>query len=214
VLKAIEGTGKTPRIDKTEIYRRIFFEAIDSSDESPWARSLPERRKLILFGVKSFCKPFPYPKELSDISFSEWTEGVFQWLCTIDRIIGSVTPKQFMQIFPVRKCFDGRRMETKDYFSTMREIRKHGIDRPIRERNVFCFLWDYENFHTRSYLAQNMCSLSDCRRLRGEKGILEEWADRGDIGLGDLVTHVLVHEMAHHFGWSDVDIATIDEWWT
>ncbi|MCA3449034.1 MAG: metallopeptidase family protein [Rhodobacter sp.] len=43
--------------------------------------------------------------------------------------------------------------------------------------------------------------------------ILEEWADRGDIGLGDLVTHVLVHEMAHHFGWSDADIAAIDRWW-
>ena len=43
--------------------------------------------------------------------------------------------------------------------------------------------------------------------------ILEEWADRGDIGLGDLVTHVLVHELAHHFGWSDADIAAIDRWW-
>jgi len=43
--------------------------------------------------------------------------------------------------------------------------------------------------------------------------ILEEWADRGDIGLGDLVTHVLVHELAHHFGWSDADIAVIDRWW-
>jgi predicted Zn-dependent protease with MMP-like domain len=43
--------------------------------------------------------------------------------------------------------------------------------------------------------------------------MLEEWADRGDIGLGDLVTHVLVHELAHHFGWSDADIAAIDRWW-
>ena len=43
--------------------------------------------------------------------------------------------------------------------------------------------------------------------------ILEEWADRGDIGLGDLVMHVLVHELAHHFGWSDADIAAIDRWW-
>ncbi|MBF9035030.1 neutral zinc metallopeptidase [Rhodobacterales bacterium HKCCE2091] len=44
--------------------------------------------------------------------------------------------------------------------------------------------------------------------------ILEEWADRGDVALGALVAHVLVHELAHHFGWSDDDIASIDEWWT
>lgn len=43
--------------------------------------------------------------------------------------------------------------------------------------------------------------------------ILDEWAERGDVTLGDLVTHVLVHELAHHFGWSDDDIAAIDPWW-
>ena len=43
--------------------------------------------------------------------------------------------------------------------------------------------------------------------------ILDEWADRGDVGLAALVGHVLVHELAHHFGWSDDDIAAIDPWW-
>ena len=43
--------------------------------------------------------------------------------------------------------------------------------------------------------------------------ILDEWADRGDEMLGHLVAHVLVHELAHHFGWSDDDIAAIDRWW-
>ena len=40
-----------------------------------------------------------------------------------------------------------------------------------------------------------------------------EAVKRGDIGLGDLVRHVVVHELAHHFGWSDEDIAAIDPWW-
>ncbi|NNJ69124.1 MAG: metallopeptidase family protein [Boseongicola sp.] len=44
--------------------------------------------------------------------------------------------------------------------------------------------------------------------------ILDEWIERGDIGLAALVAHVYVHELAHHFGWSDDDIASIDEWWT
>lgn len=43
--------------------------------------------------------------------------------------------------------------------------------------------------------------------------ILDEWADRGNVSLQELVTHVLVHELAHHFGWSDEDIAAIDPWW-
>jgi predicted Zn-dependent protease with MMP-like domain len=43
--------------------------------------------------------------------------------------------------------------------------------------------------------------------------ILDEWIARGDVSLAELVTHVLVHELAHHFGWSDDEIARIDPWW-
>ena len=45
------------------------------------------------------------------------------------------------------------------------------------------------------------------------RAIVEEWLDRGDVSLGELVAHVFVHELAHHFGWSDDDIARIDPWW-
>ena len=44
------------------------------------------------------------------------------------------------------------------------------------------------------------------------RAILDEWCARGDVGLARLVAHVLVHEIAHHFGWSDEDIAAIDDW--
>ncbi len=43
--------------------------------------------------------------------------------------------------------------------------------------------------------------------------ILEEWIERGDVSLGELISHVMVHELAHHFGWSDAEIASIDPWW-
>ncbi|MGD9917008.1 MAG: metallopeptidase family protein [Paenirhodobacter sp.] len=45
------------------------------------------------------------------------------------------------------------------------------------------------------------------------RALLDEWIARGDVALDALVSHVFVHEMAHHFGWSDGDIATIDRWW-
>ena len=45
------------------------------------------------------------------------------------------------------------------------------------------------------------------------RAILEEWLERGDVSLGELVAHVYIHELAHHLGWSDDDIARIDPWW-
>jgi predicted Zn-dependent protease with MMP-like domain len=40
--------------------------------------------------------------------------------------------------------------------------------------------------------------------------ILDEWAERGDVGLEELVAHVLVHEIGHHFGLTDAQIAEIE----
>lgn len=40
--------------------------------------------------------------------------------------------------------------------------------------------------------------------------ILDEWAERGEISLEELVTHVLVHEIGHHFGLSDAQIEAIE----
>jgi predicted Zn-dependent protease with MMP-like domain len=41
--------------------------------------------------------------------------------------------------------------------------------------------------------------------------ILDEWAERGDVTLGELINHVLVHEIGHHFGLSDEAIEAIDD---
>lgn len=40
--------------------------------------------------------------------------------------------------------------------------------------------------------------------------ILDEWAERGDVGLFTLVEHVVVHEIGHHFGLSDAEIEAIE----
>ncbi|MBI1197086.1 MAG: hypothetical protein GC203_04410 [Phenylobacterium sp.] len=40
--------------------------------------------------------------------------------------------------------------------------------------------------------------------------ILDEWAEHGEITLEELVTHVLVHEIGHHFGLSDPQIEAIE----
>jgi predicted Zn-dependent protease with MMP-like domain len=40
--------------------------------------------------------------------------------------------------------------------------------------------------------------------------LLDYWAEHEET-LGDLVTHVLVHEIGHHFGLSDADMAAIEE---
>ena len=40
--------------------------------------------------------------------------------------------------------------------------------------------------------------------------LLDYWAEN-DVTLGELVRHVLIHEIGHHFGLSDEDMETIEQ---
>ncbi|MFM1959186.1 MAG: hypothetical protein RL588_703 [Pseudomonadota bacterium] len=40
--------------------------------------------------------------------------------------------------------------------------------------------------------------------------LLDEWAERGDVTLAELVAHVLVHEIGHHLGMTDEQIDRIE----
>jgi predicted Zn-dependent protease with MMP-like domain len=40
--------------------------------------------------------------------------------------------------------------------------------------------------------------------------ILDEWVERGNVTLNELVSHVLIHEIGHHFGLSDEAIEAIE----
>jgi predicted Zn-dependent protease with MMP-like domain len=40
--------------------------------------------------------------------------------------------------------------------------------------------------------------------------LLDEWAESG-VSLEDLITHVIVHEAGHHFGFSDAEMHSIED---
>lgn len=42
------------------------------------------------------------------------------------------------------------------------------------------------------------------------RAILDEWTN-GEDSLGEIITHVLVHEIGHHFGFSDADMEAIED---
>lgn len=41
--------------------------------------------------------------------------------------------------------------------------------------------------------------------------ILDEWAATGDVTLEELVGHVVIHELGHHFGWSDEEMDVLQD---
>jgi predicted Zn-dependent protease with MMP-like domain len=42
------------------------------------------------------------------------------------------------------------------------------------------------------------------------RAILDYWAEHEENTLGEIITHVLIHELGHHFGFSDEDMEEIE----
>jgi predicted Zn-dependent protease with MMP-like domain len=68
----------------------------------------------------------------------------------------------------------------------------------------------YEGVPLHARSIEHSGTLPDRIRLF-RRPILEEWAARGDETLEHLVTHVLIHEVGHHFGLSDEVMHALEE---
>lgn len=87
-------------------------------------------------------------------------------------MVSCLTPRELMQMFPVTKDYDGEKYQSKDYFSTMEMVNKHGIDKPIGD--TFNFLWDYMNPVTNCFLVNCMTALEQVHVENGGTAFFEE----------------------------------------
>lgn len=88
-------------------------------------------------------------------------------------------------------------------FADDQTLRDMGIDDPFELTGL------YEGVPLTERSVEQSGSLPDRVRLF-RRPILDEWAD-GEDTLEHLVTHVLIHEIGHHFGLSDEDMHALEE---
>lgn len=113
----------------------------------------------------------------------EFVEAREKESCKIFAAIGMLTPKQFMQIFPVKKEF--RKEEGwKNYDSVMKAAHSFGEDKPIGDWiDACCFLDEYLNHDTNKFMVQWIMNASDVQSLT-EKDPWLEMRNRQKIRYG------------------------------
>lgn len=114
----------------------------------------------------------PHEKE-NTVPMDEWR--------AVLKLISRQTPRKFVNLFPIRKEYDGLRFQSKDYFTTCLMIELHGWDTPIGD--AISFLWDYVNPHTSSFLSAFFCAVDGQRRQENLPGLLESFAKSSGIDL-------------------------------
>ena len=163
-----------PKMDKFALYHRSFSKALSKAfvDESALDRA-------ILYGVRTFNslpKSENYEVLINRFQFVEVIKSLMMWL----------TPKRFVNIFPIKKTYNGKRYEIKDYFSTVQAINEHGWDELIQAPTDF--LWDFYNDEICEFMVNQMCLVSDIMRAHGQPGLLEQWAQENGVPIFRMYT--------------------------
>lgn len=167
--------GKKASINKNDLYHKAFCRVLDDYNENPVDDIGPVLKKLVYYGVKDVIT-YNKPESLSQ----EEAEYNFQRVEVVRAMMANLTPVEFINVFPIRKDYDGARYEMKDYFYTRDYAKELDQNKPIG-KEIDNFLWEYHNHEVSLFLVNMMGAASDLRLFQGQPGILEEWADKNGI---------------------------------
>ena len=173
MLELIAGRKKE-KPDFVKLYSNAMTRTLERQEEAPEDKQA--NRRAIFYGGKLIG--VTDNRNLS-------AEGAYSrfWLIeSLKASMGKLTPQELMQMFPVRKVYDGERWEVKDYFFTMDVLRQHGLDKLLGGA-VDDILWDYMNRDIGRFVVASIGAMDELRRHSGEQPIIEEFAERNGMKL-------------------------------
>ncbi|SFL49836.1 hypothetical protein [Lactococcus garvieae] len=165
-----------------EVWTRIMFEKIEVlSNKTAITRT--EMKQGVITLVKGLNAYFN--KEISAQNDAEYINKVWNnfHLCEITmNLIGSLTPKELMEIFPIEKIYDGKKYQTKDWFSAHEAVQQLAQETPISEsKEVFDFLWDYHNWDLHIFTVNVIASMNNINKMEKGRGLLEQFLEEQGV---------------------------------
>lgn len=93
---------------------------------------------------------------------------------SIVAFVEKLTPREFMNIFPIKKFYKGQKFGMKDYYSTLEHIETLELDEPLDE-NAKMLMMKYVNDDIDDYMVEQMMCLSRLRQYEGHLNLIEEF---------------------------------------
>jgi len=101
--------------------------------------------------------------------------------------ISQLTPRELIRIFPIEKKYNGKKHQTKDYFSTVEAIEAIGMDKVIGD-NVNDLLFDYQNRHIFDFMVLRVGVYSDLLKRQGHEDPFETFLAENGVKSMQLIT--------------------------
>ena len=90
------------------------------------------------------------------------TENIFNVSELYKSLVSQLTYREFLEIYPIEKRFDGDKTETRDYYSTMSFLSTVDLNSTIGSKeNVMDLFWEYSNWELLDVALASMSATSD-----------------------------------------------------
>lgn len=123
-------------------------------------------QQVVFYGVKCFGQWDDKKQTTPENRMNEINQTII--------LLGLLSPREFMNIFPPRKNYDGDRWRMKEYFYTVNYLEMIGMDTPLGEKS-FEFVMEYWNKDSLRFAANAVTALGDIYKEKAGIGIMEEF---------------------------------------
>lgn len=106
----------------------------------------------------------------------------FSLLECVKMLMGQLTPREMMSMFPIEKEYDGEKFGCKDYYFTVEKLKDFDLDKPLGEEGLEDFLWCYWNDDLFAFDMVAFSIISNMYKAQTGRGIMEKWCEEQGIG--------------------------------
>lgn len=165
MLKLVEGADPKPKSNMELLYLNAFRNKLVQPVTPDTAKQVS------LLGVKYINAAVTAKNKMT-------ADTEFAIIECVQMFMAQLTPREFMQLFPIEKTYDGDKLGCKDYFYVMKYINTLDLDKPIGgERKLFDFLWEYQNWEINEFLVETFSTMDDLMHQQGKDGPLDKMID-------------------------------------
>ena len=169
VVSGDKGRVEDKQAKREQLYMKAFVRELDTiSAYSDWNQCRDNLKRAVFYAVKYFGLERIDRRHSTEQRTVEQVNADFNFLECVKMLMGQLTPREMMSMFPIEKEYDGEEFGCKDYFFTVEKLKD--------------FLWCYWNDDLFAFDAVAFSIISNKYKAQTGRGIMEKWCEDQGIG--------------------------------
>ncbi|MDB2130691.1 hypothetical protein [Enterocloster clostridioformis] len=178
---------KSKSEDKQAMLEQLYMKAfcrkvVAIYDGSDLNQCRDHLKRAVFYAVKYFSLERIDRRHCTEPRTLEQVNADFNFLECVKMLMGQLTPREMMSMFPIEKEYDGEKSGCKDYFYTIEKLKDFDLDKPLGEEGLENFLWCYWNDDLFAFDMVAFSIISNMYKAQTGRGIMEKWCEEQGIG--------------------------------